>query len=92
MKKIQVIYLGLLILSFNGCKELSGLTVCISDPKRSGFSCSKNGDKAFLLDYKDSDNYNAFPPDDFRTLAEKCGVNRDGEEEASNALIQIKGN
>lgn len=72
MIKTLKISLSLLILySLPGCIH-GDLTVCISNPGQGGFECSKGGAKSVHLDYKDSENYVALPPDDARTVLEKC--------------------
>lgn len=72
MTKILKICLSLLMVySLTSCKT-GNLTICISNPAKGGFECSKGGEAQYHLDYKDSENYIALPQDDARTVIDKC--------------------
>lgn len=46
------------------------ITVCISNPDKSGFECVDHEQKKFFLPYQLSENYVATPSEDLRSLLE----------------------
>ncbi len=70
-KILRSMILAILASSLISC-EHPNITVCVSVPEKGGFNCSLAGGTMYLLPYAKSDNYIALPPEDARTVIEKC--------------------
>ena len=70
-KILRSMILVILASSLTSC-EHPNITVCVSVPEKGGLNCSLAGGKMFFLPFSESSNYIALPPEDARTVIEKC--------------------
>ena len=69
-----------LILFIGSCKTGPDIAVCLLDPANDVLRCSKDGN-AFIIPFKEAENYIAIQPDDFKKVLDYCKMNQEGQQQ-----------